>query len=107
MADNRMYLVCVACARDEYATAADSMFYLAKYYSSQSWYTPNRETFLEDLNRWLDIHKHGMGGETIGIGYEGNTPPRRSGLIEKSSIVTVDQEIFDCLAKKPDGWWNQ
>ncbi len=54
MANNRMFLRCSEC---------DEQFFVAKYYPSQGWYLNRSDEQLQefgpDLDRWLDLHKHG------------------------------------------------
>ena len=73
MANNRMYLYCERCGEDEDTPAEACLFFLAKYYPSQGWYTRSTSGPFDDaLNAWLDTHQHGdMFGEFIRLLYEG------------------------------------
>lgn len=73
MANNRMYLQCTAPECKD----ADK-FFLGKYYPSQGWYInregDRRRYMGEDLDQWLDQHKHySLFGHEIVLVYE--VPP--------------------------------
>ena len=59
-------------------TCPDAKFFVAKYYPSQGWYINREEdglqAFGDDLNQWLDEHKHGtMWGSEIYLEKEQET----------------------------------
>lgn len=59
MANNRFYLVCKRCIMEG---KEDHLYFLAKYYPSNGWYTnfpeERKQDFKDELDAFLDKHSH-------------------------------------------------